>query len=243
MHCELMDRCCTSASTWINPIGSSFHSLLVRLKSEASAPAKAAPSICPCHQQAEMTRCELFLPRQAWDKDQGKLNKQLRFSQAWALFERCGLPRLAAFKPSLVFLSCGFDGITGDPTEAETRLTPGWYGHVAAACAAHAPVVATLQGGYLADAVAEAGRGVLAALVGGAGGAADPVAAVAAAAGAGVGEVGTSAGVAALVEAVEGKLTDSEGWWQVEQSFNHGLADEDEDDDDEACADEEDDDE
>lgn len=190
-----------------------------------------------------MTRCELFLPRQAWDKDQGKLNKQLRFSQAWALFERCGLPRLAAFKPSLVFLSCGFDGITGDPTEAETRLTPGWYGHVAAACAAHAPVVATLQGGYLADAVAEAGRGVLAALVGGAGGAADPVAAVAAAAGAGVGEVGTSAGVAALVEAVEGKLTDSEGWWQVEQSFNHGLADEDEDDDDEACADEEDDDE
>jgi hypothetical protein len=102
-----------------------------------------------------------------------------------------------------VFLSCGFDGIAGDPTEPGTRLTPRWFGRVAEACtrvwpeggegeggdvgeggeagqrqrqqrAASetatgrrcCPVVATLQGGYVAAAVAEATRCVLAGLAG-----------------------------------------------------------------------------
>ena len=139
--------------------------------------------------------------------------------EAWALFECCGLPRLAAFGPELIFVSCGFDGVAGDPTEAETRLTPAWYGRVVSACITHAPVVATLQGGYLADAVAEAGRHVLAAL-------------------AGVGpELAPShthsTAVAELVETVEGKLQNSDEWWGVERSFDHGLAQSDDEDGDE----------
>ena len=112
-------------------------------------------------------------------------------------------------------LSCGFDGVAGDPTEAETQLTPSWYGRVASACKIHAPVVATLQGGYLASAVAEAGQHVLAALVGSdieLPPSHDP-----------------STAVAELVEAVESKLENSSAWWPVEQSFNHGLAGSDDD--------------
>ena len=136
--------------------------------------------------------------------------------EAWALFEGCGLPRLVAFEPTLIFLSCGFDGIAGDPTEAETRLTPAWYGRVASACITHAPVVATLQGGYLADAVAEAGQRVLAALAGEDAPELAPSSTQA-----------YSTAVTELVEEVEAKLQDSAGWWSVEQSFNHGLADSD----------------
>lgn len=131
------------------------------------------------------------------------------------MFERCGLPRLAAFGPKLIFLSCGFDGIAGDPTEAETRLTPPWYARVASACVAHAPVVATLQGGYLAGAVAQAGQGVVTALAG-ADQALTPV-------------LASGDAVVKLVEGIEAILENSDMWWPVEQSFNHGLLDSDDD--------------
>ncbi len=130
------------------------------------------------------------------------------------------MPRLVAFEPKLIFLSCGFDGVAGDPTEAETTLTPAWYGQVASACITHAPVVATLQGGYLAGAVAEAGQRVLAALAG----VAPEVAPSRTHA--------YSTAVMELVEAVEAKLEDTDRWWSVEHSFNHGLADSEDDEED-----------
>ena len=130
--------------------------------------------------------------------------------EAWAVFERCALPRLNDFGPSLLFLSCGFDGIEGDPTEAETLLTPPWFGRVAEACVGlGVPVVATLQGGYLAEGVGAAAESVLGVLAGRAGAA----------------EVGSGSVERAeeVVAAVEAALEDREGWFSVDRSFNHGL--------------------
>ena len=112
----------------------------------------------------------------------------------------------------MLFLSCGFDGIEGDPTEAETLLTPPWFGKVAEACVGlGVPVIATLQGGYLAEGVALAAESVLGALAGVTGGDDGAVAS------------GSVERVEAVVLAVEASLEDRAGWWAVDTSFNHGL--------------------
>ena len=164
---------------------------------------------------------------------------------AWRLFVACGLQRLRDFAPAMIFLSCGFDGLAGDPTMANTNFTPAWYGRMAAACASISPVVATLQGGYLAEGVAQAGVAVIAGLSGriaydtpsafespSADESASALASelvselVSCSDNEAVQELlveMASSGAGALVRSVERRLEDAAGWWEVEQSFNHGL--------------------
>eukprot|EP00656_Telonema_subtile_P006231 TRINITY_DN12859_c0_g1_i1.p1 TRINITY_DN12859_c0_g1~~TRINITY_DN12859_c0_g1_i1.p1 ORF type:complete len:409 (-),score=53.62 TRINITY_DN12859_c0_g1_i1:318-1544(-) len=128
-------------------------------------------------------------------------------ARAWGMFERSALTVLTEFRPRMIFLSCGFDGVANDPTLAGTVLTPNWFGSVAAACAGIAPVVATLQGGYVAEQVQACAEAVVAALQGD--WATEPPS--------------VTEEDLLEAEAIATRLRDSDGWWDVEQSFAHGL--------------------
>jgi acetoin utilization deacetylase AcuC-like enzyme len=130
-------------------------------------------------------------------------------AEAYEIFARCGLPALRLFQPRMIFLSCGFDGMLGDPAGANMLLTANFYGQVAAACAKMCSVVATLQGGYDAENVCQGTESVLRALYGDWEG---PVAS----AEAGAVDMGA-------IRAIEAKLGDESGWWELETSFEHGL--------------------
>lgn len=120
----------------------------------------------------------------------------------------------------MIFLSCGFDGMAGDPTKAGCNLTSAFYAAVATECTALCPerVVVTLQGGYQASAVADASMAVLKALT--------PRKA----------DVGSSASQQAAIR-IEGHLAppmaarlasvaaavEGSPAWGVRQSFDHGC--------------------
>ena len=108
-----------------------------------------------------------------------------------------------------IFLSCGFDGVEGDPSEAGTRLTERFFGSVASRAAAVAPVVATLQGGYLPEAVAACGRAVIEGLR-------NPGRPA---------EILVEDGDTAAAAKVARRLHAAEPgeWWEVGRSFEHGC--------------------
>ena len=91
------------------------------------------------------------------------------------------------------------------------------------------PVVATLQGGYQAAAVATATECVLARLAGTPSDEFEAEAGAAVAAGLAQGapvpwEVGRGMEVPLdIAEEIEARLEARGGWWEVERSFNHGL--------------------
>jgi len=58
---------------------------------------------------------------------------------AWLMFKTCGLSRLLEFSPEMIFLSCGFDGMDGDPTKADCKLTPAFYATIATECESLCP--------------------------------------------------------------------------------------------------------
>ena len=128
---------------------------------------------------------------------------------AYDIFAHCGLPALRRFRPQMIFLSCGFDGMLGDPTGANMLFTPDFYGRVAAVCAEICSVVATLQGGYNAENVVHGTQSVLRALY------------------SGLEQPADSTDVAAVdfvpIRAIQKKLGDEPGWWELEASFEHGL--------------------
>ena len=130
--------------------------------------------------------------------------------EAWAIFEQCALPRLRKFSPAFIFLSCGFDGMAGDPTESGCCLTPAFFGAVAAACAECCPgkVVATLQGGYQAEELAAGTTAVMQAL---AGKRSPPP------------PVPESETLKAHMARLEAALDDPQRWWDVGKSFDHGC--------------------
>lgn len=78
---------------------------------------------------------------------------------------RLVLPLLAAYAPDLIFVSCGFDALEGDPLGG-MGVVFGIERFVAAVCSAapDIPVVAALEGGYDVESVAQGCCRVVAAL-------------------------------------------------------------------------------
>jgi len=81
------------------------------------------------------------------------------------LLQVLAYPAIARFEPDIVFISLGFDGMEGDPTESGVKLTEGFYAravqNVKRTCS---KVVVTVQGGYQPEKLADAALAVLEAL-------------------------------------------------------------------------------
>ncbi|KAK3288980.1 hypothetical protein CYMTET_3566 [Cymbomonas tetramitiformis] len=86
-------------------------------------------------------------------------------AHAWNLLHACAFPRIEAFKPEIIFVAFGTDGLEGDPTAAGLKYTPGLLSEVVKWCSQTCPkVICTLQGGYQAVPLAQAVEGALMAL-------------------------------------------------------------------------------
>lgn len=129
-------------------------------------------------------------------------------AEAWRMFVGLALPAIQEHRPDILCFSLGFDGLAGDPSEAQLKYSALLYEHIVAACCSQCrSVVCTLQGGYLPDALAEAVEAVVRVLSG-----QPPSAALA-------GDVGP--GFAAHLEQVKRDLDDQSNWWSYEKSFDY----------------------
>ena len=132
--------------------------------------------------------------------------------QVAAIWKELGLSALTQFRPHFIFVSLGFDGISGDPTDSGIQCSEAVYAHIVADCQAVCRrVVCTVQGGYQGERMARAIAGVLDTLITGQAPAAlspDPP---------------LLPDTQAHIDGVRRELANPKLWWTVNQSFDHGL--------------------
>jgi len=130
-------------------------------------------------------------------------------AEAMALLEEFAFPALAEHAPELLFLSLGFDGLRGDPSQAGLNYTDALFQHVAARCRSICMrTLCTLQGGYLTQEMAAAVGGVLRVLAG------EPPAAA-------LDARPLDKGFDAQVQAFRRLIPDKLTWWSVQDSFGY----------------------